>query len=276
MKTGIYHNIPFEEYIQIDAVNFSTMKHISKSPLHYKHASEVPQLPTSAMRIGKAVHCAILEPDKFESDYTFWAESRRGKDWNLFKAENSHKEILTIGELTTVTSMSESVRNHRCSNNLLLGGECEVTVVWTDASTGLKCKARIDYIDTEKEILIDLKTTKDASSQKFTRDFFNYQYHAQLAHYRKGVQSVLGGDFCAMVIAVENTAPFDVVPYKISHDALSKGISTTKEWMTKIKGCTRSDRWRGISDDVLEINTPSWMADEEQTELIIGGKEMVL
>lgn len=72
-KTGVLE-IGAEEYFSIPALSHSGMKDLAVSPLRYWHLWVNPERPTreetSAMRIGSALHCAVLEPaEKFESRY---------------------------------------------------------------------------------------------------------------------------------------------------------------------------------------------------------------
>ena len=57
------------EYNEIDAINWSTLKHIQRSPAHFKYLLDNPPKQTAAQSFGVAVHEAILEPDKFQENY---------------------------------------------------------------------------------------------------------------------------------------------------------------------------------------------------------------
>src|SRR4051812_24246093 len=79
----------FADYIKIDAVNWSTLKHMRTSPLHYRHAVDSPDEDTARFGIGRAIHTAILEPHKLATDYAVFDGKRRaGKKWKTFEAEN--------------------------------------------------------------------------------------------------------------------------------------------------------------------------------------------
>lgn len=61
------------EYFDADGLSFSGMKSLDVSPYRYwyLHINQNRPAPeeTSAMRFGSALHCAVLEPGKFEAHY---------------------------------------------------------------------------------------------------------------------------------------------------------------------------------------------------------------
>lgn len=73
MKNGLYTNIPEEQYHADEAISSHGLNTISRSPLHYwayyKNPERLPQKETPALKIGSAIHKAILEPNKFEKEY---------------------------------------------------------------------------------------------------------------------------------------------------------------------------------------------------------------
>lgn len=58
--------VPYEE---IAAINWSTLKLIDVSPLMLRHRVEHPRPDTDALELGRAIHCAILEPERFATSY---------------------------------------------------------------------------------------------------------------------------------------------------------------------------------------------------------------
>jgi hypothetical protein len=76
---------------------------------------------------------------------------------------------------------------------LLLGisGEAETTHMWTDATTGLQCKCRPDWISEDGGILVDLKTTEDASPREFQRSIAKWRYHVQAGWYMAAIEACL-------------------------------------------------------------------------------------
>jgi len=61
-EPGIY-DLPFVDYLKIDAMNFHTLKELEISPLHLKHVIDGYRQPnTDALRLGRAIHCGLITP----------------------------------------------------------------------------------------------------------------------------------------------------------------------------------------------------------------------
>ena len=178
-----------KEYRERPEVNKSTLWEIRKSPAHYKWAVENPSEDTPALKMGRAIHMAVLQPEEFPDTYAVMPDGidRRTKEgkaaWAAWCEENDGKEVLTKEELETCMTVAKSVLNN--SNNMLLWCQTEVPLFWVDDRTGIKCKCRIDALKEtdDKFLIIDLKTANDASTKTFTREAVKYGYHVQAAHY---------------------------------------------------------------------------------------------
>jgi hypothetical protein len=86
IKSGIYYDMPAEEYHAAPGLSQSGMKHLAISPLRYWHKclnpQREPEEETVAQRVGSALHCAALESDEVferryacELDKSLWDES---------------------------------------------------------------------------------------------------------------------------------------------------------------------------------------------------------
>ena len=70
-----------EEYEAIDAVNWSTLKVLGKSPAHYlqRMAGEESE-DTEARQRGRVLHMAVFEPERFARSVVVYPDARRGKE----------------------------------------------------------------------------------------------------------------------------------------------------------------------------------------------------
>ena len=130
---------PFEDYLAIQAVNWSSLKHMHESPHAYNYWQQHPRGDTPAYLKGRAVHCAVLEPDDFEDrfkvvnvtlkdgwdiigrmdvegvmsrDYAVFTgspQSRNGKDYKQFKKDHGDdpRPILLQDEVDTYAGLWE-------------------------------------------------------------------------------------------------------------------------------------------------------------------------
>lgn len=69
MKQGIYHDISNQEYHAGPGVSKSQLDDIGINPAIYQWRKDAPvdEQKLSALNMGTALHCALLEPDEFKN-----------------------------------------------------------------------------------------------------------------------------------------------------------------------------------------------------------------
>ena len=79
--------IPFEQYVAMEGVNWSSLGYMRESPLHYQHALNRDRSPTPEQSTGTAAHAAILEPDVFANFASYTGDgTRASREYKLFAA----------------------------------------------------------------------------------------------------------------------------------------------------------------------------------------------
>lgn len=265
-------------YAAIDAVNWSSLKHMRESALLYRYRLSVPQKGTEAMALGRAVHTLVFEPELFNADYAIWDGGRRaGKDWEAYKLAHADATILREEDAEMVTELAEAIRRHPLVQPYLDGGVFERPITWTDADTGLACKAKPDWLLAERRVLLDLKTCVSTEGRRFGAVAAKYGYHCQLAHYKAGVKAALSWEpEHVLIVAAEREAPYDVAVFELDPEALYFGAEEVTELLRKVKACRETDVWPGRYQDHQALQLPAWMLmeDEENPDgmgLVIGG-----
>ena len=255
----------FAEYVQTPGVNWSSLKAMSLSPLHYRYGLTHPRPDTPAMQKGRAVHVAVLEPDEFPKRYTVWDGTKRGNAFSDFAltAFEAGLEVLSAAEYDECLAIRDAVRNHPVAGPLLARGRSEVTMTWRDEATGLPCKARLDWIDGGD--LTDLKTTRSIREWDFARTIATLKYNAQLAHYSNGMAANGIAPGAVRIIAVESDPPHDVAVYRLSDDALWAGAEEVAELLARVESCTKSGDWPGGYPTEQVIDLPPWAYPNDDT-----------
>lgn len=262
--------ISFDDYCAIDAVNWSSLKHLSPkhggSPLRYQHALKTESADTAARALGRAAHTLTFEPDRFDLDYAVWTEGdRRGKAWLDFKAANGDRTILKADEADTARAIADAVRSSPAVAPYLDGGEYERTVLWHDPTTGLKCKARLDWINPRRRALVDLKTTVSIEARRFGLIAARLGYPCQVAHYFEACVNGLGWtpDEC-VIVAVESSAPHDVGVFVLDDDALTYGSEIVAELLSELAARRKSGRWPGLyRDEPQRLELPAYLFEDD-------------
>lgn len=239
---------------------------IARSPAHYFHkylsAERPAEKRTPALIQGGAIHTAVLEPHLFAGQYAIEPEvnkrTNKGKeDIELFVAANQGKTIIDLDTYTMAMRMRDAVYKHPVASELLNAGTAEQTIVWNDEDTGARCKCRPDFV-TASGIILDLKSTEDASSEAFGKSSFNYRYHVQAPFYSDGVEAN-GRSFEGFAfIAVEKTPPYAVVIYYVDDRIMSLGRQAYKKDLERYVMCLEKNQWPAYGDDVQPLSLPAW------------------
>ncbi len=263
----------FQEYAAIRAVNWSTLRNLHTSPLHYREGLTNPKPPTPPMLLGTAIHTAILEPALFEAEYALWPDAKRGKAYEEFKVEHEGQSILNAEEWQKCMGAAWAVhrsRQGREARRIMRGCKREATLQWIDPDTRVRCKARPDLIG--KNVLADVKTTTSTDARKFGRLAGDMLYHGKMAFAAMGLD-VLGHPVERVtIIAVEQSPPHDVGVFDIDDAALAMAGDMVCDLLQKLKRCRKRRSWPGRCENTQVLDLAPWLfePDTDLTDLGIA------
>lgn len=258
----------FRDYAELPAVNWSTLKAMAKSPLHYQHELLSPRADTPAMRFGRACHTAVLEPDRFPLEWVLYEGRRAGNAWTEFAAEFASKGILTVDEYETALRVRDAVHAHPAAAALLAACTFEQTVEWSDPGTGIACKARPDAF--KPGTVVDLKTTRTIDARRFARVAYELDYFGQLAFYAEGLAISSGaGAFEPFIIAVESDEPHDVAVFGIEPESLEAATDMAHDLLERLAECRATGEWPGRYAEAMTLELPPWALDDGTDEILI-------
>ena len=268
----------FSDYLDISAVNWSSLKALHVSPLNYRYWKDHPSPDKPAYALGRATHSRILEPDTFQDEYVVWDGRRAGKPWKEFQEANITMDILRPAELEQVEAMAAAVEGHQVASALLAGGDAETTLEWTDPPTGLKCKGRADYLT---DRVVDLKTAREVDPWSFNGAIGKYLYFGQLAFYHDGWKKCMCNPDSRteppIIIAVQSVPPYDVAVYELGTEAMDAGRNLYRGLLDRLKECMDTDNWPGCASEVVGVELPPWAPGTETEaapKITMGGKEI--
>jgi len=254
-------------YFMQRGANWSTLKHLRESALHYRYRRDNPQKATPAMALGRVTHTLVFEPQKFADEYVIWTEGdRRGKAWQEFKDANDGKTIFKANEIDLAIEIAEAVKRHPLVQPYLVDGIFEQPVYWTCSDTDMLCKAKPDWLQPDRRVLVDMKTTQSVSARRFGAQAARLGYHCQLAHYASGVRHALGWQPAKVVIiAVESEAPYDVAVFEVDRETLLIADMEVKELLLQLKACRAANSWPGRYVEEQALQLPAWVygSDDE-------------
>lgn len=251
-----------EEYHAHPAVGSSSLRTlIEQSPAHYLHERLNPSEPTPAQRYGTAIHQAILEPDAFhknaivEPEFAGKGSVAAKLEWHL---ENHGRLILKSDQYDAIKGMLKSISMHKLAFKFVSLGASEASLFWKDHQSGIACKARPDFVR-EGHILVDIKTTEDASYRSFQKTIANYGYHVQAALYLDGATEVHGTKFDEFIImAIEKSAPYAINCFLLDEDMIMEGRSLYYKALKMLAECHKTEKFPAYPEVLSPITLLSW------------------
>ena len=250
------NNLTHNNYFSSDQyVSNSMLNHISVSPEHFRFIMDNPQPATPAMKLGSAIHMNVLQPKEFNKNYAvspkFDRRTKKGKqDYEDFTNNNMLKTIISESDFELIEQITLKLMKDPLVKDLLQKGESEKIITWHNDHYEVDCKGMLDYHRPMADMIIDLKTTKDASYKGFMNSVKKFKYHKQAAFYLDAVKA------CRfIIIAVEKTPPFSINVFEISDNMIDEGRDMYNNELEIYKYCTENDYWPGQGYDPLDKNS---------------------
>ena len=290
MKPGIYHDLDFDDYLEIDAVSNTSLGAMKQSPLHYHSRTTLEK--TKPLVLGSLTHCGKLEPLAIAKRYAVMPDFHLHEDNRTQKGERTEsknttyvktqaaafrtfhqdKEIVPLGWYEEMVSLVQSVANNPTACFALNCVHQELSLVWEDVEFGILCKARLDAV-TPGSHIADLKTCAELA--KFPRSIATFGYHRQMAHYQEGWHALTGETLPTWIVPVEKAPPFCCQAAPMGGEAISEGRSERRDLIRQIVECTEAGEWPG-PESPQEWTLPAWALNQEPVSLTVGGQKVSL
>lgn len=263
VRAGIIPGVPIGEYHAHKSVSKSQLDQFAKSPAHYLASLTTPRKETPAMRIGSLFHGLVLEPERVKIAVAPVCDKRTKEGKAIFaefEAANQGAEIVSADEGEMLLGMRESVMAHPAARALLNGqGIAEGSTFWYDERSGELCRCRPDFYRQDLGIIVDLKTTDDASPEAFAKSIAKYGYHRQNAMYVDGVEAVTGDYVKGFVFVVtEKSAPYCTAVYSLDTQGAELGRDQYKRLLLDLADCKIARNFPGYSDKIEVLSLPAW------------------
>jgi exodeoxyribonuclease VIII len=267
----IHHYLNIDEYHAMSPVSKSQLDTLDLSPAIFfaRHRAAGRPAPTSkaGQLEGQLAHCAVLEPDEFESRYVVGPSlNRNTKAWKEFVEANPERVAIQHDQYEAAVRQAASVRALPEVREALEHGHAEVSAFWTDPDTGVACRCRPDFVhpvSSSAVVLLDLKTFSSAAPDEFRRQAARKRYHVQDALYSDGFAVASNLDVLAFIfIAVETEYPYAASAMMLDGVSRDQGRADYKRNLATYKRCEESGDWPGYSKEIQLITLPNWAFQE--------------
>ena len=279
---GIYPDVKMEAYLAWDCASNSRLGKILRSPAHLQ-AYLAEDVDTEAFKFGRAAHMRVFEPALFGEQFApepdinapMFAEYAKPRATKLYKESVAALtagglSVLTVFQWADVHALRDAVMAHPKATKVITStGRAELSVVWIDEATGVKCKARFDWHTPTHAggAIVDLKTTDDASPGAFERAIFRFGYHRQGGLYLRGAKASDLPTKHFTIVAAEKEKPHGVILYRLDDDAISLGNTQLDFALARYAECERTGEWPCYTEDVVDIGVPRWADAQVERDL---------
>jgi exodeoxyribonuclease VIII len=262
-EPGIYFKVPFDYYVKWEALNASLIIAGARTMRHLRHEMQTPRSDTRALTTGRAAHVLTYEPEEFESQYIILPEGDARKKDIKDARENALCEAVATGrvplrfdEFTDARAVADAVRDFPAARELIdAPGQAEISIVWIDKPSGVKCKARLDRFCNWNgySIVSDLKTTTDAGERAFRSSIWRYSYHIRTAFYLDGLAALSECPRRWVWMVVEKSKPNGVALYEPEIEVINEGRVQYQTIIQEYAKCLSTGEWPGYPDGILPI-----------------------
>jgi hypothetical protein len=185
------------DYYAIKALSHSMLSCLAQNPMEcrMRYVDDPPSLPpkdTAAFAMGHAVHCLALEPERFDERFAVAPKVDRrttaGKvAWAEYLADCEGKTILDDQDYADAVACVQALNNHP-EFAAIMAQPRRVEVEHHFDLFGHRFKARLDCVIDSMRLILDIKTTDDASPHRWQWSAVDYGYHRQAFIYQGAVE----------------------------------------------------------------------------------------
>lgn len=274
ISDGIYSQLSQAEYRRGSGISKSFLDLVRRSPAHAKAYLDrtEPTEPTKAQVLGTAFHTMVLEPRKFGLEYVvsqkFDRRTKEGKEAaQRFELENVGRTVIDEDDWEQLLAMRDALFRQGSSQRLLSleNPKVEHSLYWTDPATGQQLRARPDVWMPDAALIVDLKTTDDASPEEFARSVATYRYHVQAAYYCDIAEQLTRQQQDFVFLVVEKKAPYNVCVYTLAPQDIELGRAEYMQDLATLRACEKHGVWPGYTGVV----TPESVVDSVVTPICL-------
>lgn len=284
-RPGVYRDVPMAVYHSqccdgpsISSSGVRMIEDPDSSLLHFYDQSEFnpdrpEEEPKHYFSLGRALHHLAGGDGNFLDHFAVrpdeW-DSWRTKDAKAWRArmELARRDVLVPADLDLIRGMAQRLGAHPTIQAGILTGLVEHSIFWKRAVrlpdgrvVTIWLKSRPDVLPIHSNMIVDLKTTADASPKAVRRSIGDFGYHIQLAMAQEGLLATTRRRMTDFVLVfIETKRPFAINHKPLSAVSIEMGRRQLKRGLTKFAQAIADNDWPGYDDDEVECGLPDWYA----------------
>ena len=253
IQEGVYLDMPFAQYNELSAIRSHDLTSFNKDPYTWKH-EEKPDSEAAFFVEGRLQHCLFLEPHVFHDEFIVAPKvdrrTKSGKaEYEDFTAIVGDRSIVTQDLYDACQARVEVLQAFVPQKD----DKTELSIVFD--YYGHLCKARFDML--QNNVIIDLKTCRDASPKGFKQAVRNFGYHQQAAFYLAAAASAgLTEVDRFQFLAVQKQHPYPYAVYELSDEAIEYGRALNEKAIDQMEHCKKTGVYTpfNLHNRIVEIS----------------------
>lgn len=251
------------------AVGSSNLRLAFDSPKAFRqrffYREEKPS--SEALRLGKLIHMAALEPERFEATYKVCPDygdmrspaRRAQRDEWLAQCAPGTVVVKNQAELDQINAITRSILSHRRGKDFMREGITEMPGFYRDPDTGIRLKIKPDFISVDGIRLNDIKSCLSSEHRAFSNQVYQARYDIQMFMQAEGIYRITGKfpDVISL-IAVEKLPPYEAAIYFFEREDLYQAEVDYHAALKKIKTGIDKNYWPQRQTEIERIKVPQW------------------
>ena len=285
LDPGWHYDVPMEAYLADEGLGSSGLQDFKVSAHYYRFRMNRKRKPSTAMTNGSAYHTAVLEPKLFDKLYVI-AGQCDGRKANGDRCQNPGSriykrnsycgvkghhpkpdyvekvggpEIVEKDDRDAMIIARDILHKHKHIMKYFKGaGASEVTGIWVDEASGVRCKIRIDRELERADHHVDLKYTASAAFRKFKRQVWTMGWMHRSAFYRRGMAALGKPANASIIIASESEPAHDCNLFILDESQLERIGRGIDHYLDEFAACQQSGIWPGYSQEPVHLTLEDW------------------
>jgi hypothetical protein len=238
---------------------------------------------TNDMRLGRIIHLALLEGEKFREKYmiepVFQGYTQKGEltsNPNCKEVQQKKaawyadlppgRVVVTEEELEQITGIIESVMEHPQGAHVFTHGVPEVAGFYRDPDTGIRTKIKPDFRGNDMFMVTDYKTAQSCDQKLFgAKAFGPLRYDIQLWMYAYGTSIIENKPMPENLFFMvsEKVWPFEAAVFFMTPEQMNQAKYDYHRAMAKLKTCIDTNKWPMRQQKMEPLWTPKFFIDND-------------
>ena len=285
LDPGWHYDVPMETYLADEALSSSGLQDFKRSAHYYRFRQNSERVASKAMTNGTAFHTAVLEPDEFDRLYVIAGQcvarkksgerctnpgTRIYRDKAFcgvrghhpkpdFIEEEGGPEIVEKADRDAMGIARDNLHKHKHIMQYFKGvGASEVTGIWVDEPSGVRCKIRLDRELERVSHHVDLKYTASADVRAFKRQTWSMGWMHRSAFYRRGMKALGRAAPASIIIASESEPAHDCNLFILDEAQIGVIGQGIDQYLTEFAACQQSGDWPGDDEAPGHLTLEDW------------------